>query len=125
MKIDHVNIAAPMALLTEVKEFYCGALGLETGPRPGFDFRGFWLYGDGQPLVHLMESDRHPVSEGPGAIDHLGFQLEDVASYVQRLKSRNIAYRVNYLPDFHITQVFCKDPCGNGVEANFPGEQLA
>lgn len=124
MKIDHVNIAAPMALLAELKEFYCRALGLEEGPRPRFDFRGFWLYGSGQPLVHLMESDRYPACEGPNAIDHLGFRLEGVASYVQRLESQNIGYTVNYLPDFNITQVFCKDPCGNGVEANFPGEQL-
>jgi hypothetical protein len=58
MKIDHINIAAPMDLLHRVRDFYCGALQLEEGPRP----------------------------------------------------------------EFNISQVFCKDPCGNGVEANFASE---
>jgi len=125
MKIDHINIAAPMELLTRVRDFYRDVLGLEDGPRPEFDFRGFWLYGEGKPIVHLMESETAPGDAGSGAIDHIAFQVEDLLSYVERLESRDITYTVNYIHDFDITQVFCKDPCGNGVEANFPGQRLS
>lgn len=58
MRIDHINIAAPMTLLDKVRDFYCSALPLEEGARP----------------------------------------------------------------DFNFSQVFCLDPCGNGVEANFANE---
>jgi len=124
MKIDHINIAAPMALLTEVRDFYCEVLGLEEGPRPEFSFRGYWLYGDGQPIVHLMESDQHHRSDRPQYLDHVAFRVEQLPAYIARLRARNVEYKLNYLPDFHISQVFCEDPCGNGVEANFPGERL-
>ena len=123
MKIDHINIAAPMDLLTAARGFYCKVLGLEDGPRPDFKFRGFWLYGDGKPIIHLMESNSHYPADRPHYIDHLAFQMKNLRAYVQRLESSGIEYQVNYIADFDISQVFCKDPCGNGVEANFPGEQ--
>ncbi len=124
MKIDHINIAAPMNVLTEVRDFYCHALGLEDGPRPNFGFRGYWLYGDGKPIVHLMESDNRHATKGPHFLDHVAFNMENLESYVQRLRAQGVIYKVNYISDFNISQVFCEDPCGNGVQANFPGERL-
>lgn len=44
MHIDHINIAAPMELLEEVREFYCAVLDLNGGFRPKFSQRGFWLF---------------------------------------------------------------------------------
>jgi catechol 2,3-dioxygenase-like lactoylglutathione lyase family enzyme len=122
MKIDHINIAAPMDLLQAVRDFYCGALGLEEGPRPDFGVPGYWLYGDGHPIVHLIESDDHFPADRPFYLDHIAFQVEDVTAYIRRLESLGVEFRINHIPDFQITQVFCKDPCGNGVEANFAGE---
>ena len=72
MRLDHFNIAAPWALLETVRNFYVDVLGFEEGPRPPFDRRGYWLYSDGKPLIHLIESDGHEAAgkrhETPGFI---------------------------------------------------------
>jgi catechol 2,3-dioxygenase-like lactoylglutathione lyase family enzyme len=122
MKIDHINIAAPMDLLNKVRDFYCGALQLEEGPRPDFGIAGYWLYGDGNPIIHLIESDNHFPAEKPHYIDHVAFEVVGLQTYIDRLESMDMEYTVNHIPDFNISQVFCKDPCGNGVEANFASE---
>lgn len=122
MRIDHINIAAPMDLLNQVRDFYCTALELENGPRPDFGFAGYWLYGDGKAIIHLMESANHYPLERPFYLDHIAFEVKGLQSYIERLGSLGVEYGVNHIPDFNVSQVFCKDPCGNGVEANFAGE---
>ena len=123
MRIDHINIAAPLELLQQVRDFYCEALQLEEGPRPDFGFNGYWLYGDGRPIVHLMESDNHFPAERPHYLDHVAFEVQGVQAYIERLQALGVEHNVLYISDFNIAQVFCKDPCGNGVEANFAGEK--
>ena len=122
MRIDHINIAAPMTLLDEVRNFYCVALQLEDGPRPDFGIQGYWLYGDGKPIVHLIESNNHYRAEKPQYLDHIAFKVQGLHDYTVRLEQLGVEYSVNHIPDFNISQVFCHDPCGNGVEANFAGE---
>ena len=122
MHIDHINIAAPRDLLEAVRDFYCAALQLEIGPRPDFGIPGYWLYGDGKPIIHLLESPGHGGADNPYYLDHVAFAMRDIAAYIARLDALGIDYSVNHLPDFGIAQVFCHDPCGIGVEANFTGE---
>ncbi|MEP0201770.1 MAG: hypothetical protein ABJ084_07915 [Halioglobus sp.] len=122
MRIDHINIAAPMVLLEDVRLFYTTVLELEEGPRPDFGMPGYWLYGGGKPIVHLIESDNHFASDKPHYLDHVAFAVTGLAGYTNRLERMGIDYSVNHIPDFNISQVFCKDPCGNGVEANFANE---
>lgn len=122
MKIDHINIAAPIRLLDETRDFYCSALQLEVGPRPDFGIPGYWLYGDGKPILHLIESDNHHAAEKPYHLDHVAFEVRDLSGYTERLDQLKVEYSVRHIPDFNISQVFCHDPCGIGVEANFPGE---
>jgi catechol 2,3-dioxygenase-like lactoylglutathione lyase family enzyme len=124
LRIDHINIAAPKALLEDVKIFYCEALELEDGPRPDFGIPGHWLYGGGVPIVHLIESDNHGKAEQPYYLDHVAFVTTGLESYVGRLKAMDIEYGVLNLEGSGMSQVFCKDPCGIGVEANFHGETL-
>lgn len=119
MKIDHINIAAPYELLTRVRDFYCFVLELEEGPRPDFGVRGFWLYGDQKPIVHLLESDAHFPADKPFYLDHVAFEAENMPAYIGRLESLDLEYSQRHFPEFNFSQVFCKDPCGNGVEANF------
>ena len=119
MKIEHINIAAPLPLLEAVREFYCAALELEVGPRPDFGIPGYWLYGDGQAIVHLIESDQHHRATRPHYLDHVAFEVRGLDAYTGRLDRMGVAYSVNRLPDFGISQVFCEDPCGIRVEANF------
>ena len=122
MTLDHINIAAPMELLTLVRDFYRDALGLEEGLRPDFPFRGFWMYGEGKPIIHLMESNAHYPAPKPHYLDHVAFRMTDVNAYTKRLQSLSIDYKTKYIADFKISQVFCHDPCGNGVEVNFVNE---
>ena len=119
MRIDHINIAAPMQLLEKVRDFYCKALLLEEGPRPDFGIPGFWLYGDGKPILHLIESNEHHRAEKRHYLDHVAFEVDDLQAYTERLDQLGVEYSVNHIPDYNISQVFCCDPCGNGVEANF------
>lgn len=123
MKIDHVNIAAPLELMVAVKDFYCAALLLEEGPRPDFGIAGYWLYGDGQPLVHLMESDNHMKGEAPPHLDHVAFRFSGLKAYSERLEQLGVESSAFYNSAINATQVFCQDPCGNGVEAIFSDEQ--
>ena len=44
--------------------------------------------------------------------------VEYLQGYTERLDQLEVEYSVNHIPDFSISQVFCLDPCGNGVEAN-------
>ncbi len=119
MKIDHINIAAPMALLEDVRDFYCNALQLEVGPRPDFGIPGFWLYGEGRAIVHLIESDSHYPAAEPYYLDHVAFEVTGLEAYTQRLDKMGVPYSVNHLSQFNLSQVFCKDPCGIRIEANF------
>jgi catechol 2,3-dioxygenase-like lactoylglutathione lyase family enzyme len=119
LKIDHINIAAPMALLEEVRRFYSGALQLEEGPRPDFGIPGYWLYGDGCPLIHLIESEEHHPAARPHYLDHVAFEVDGMESYTKRLDDMGVAYKVNHIPEYKLSQVFCEDPCGIKVEANF------
>ena len=124
MHIDHINIAAPRDLLEQVRDFYCELLQLEDGPRPDFGIHGYWLYGDGKPIVHLLESPWHGDADGPYYLDHVAFAAKDVATYIGRLEAMGVPYSSNHIAELNTSQVFCKDPCGIGVEANFYGEGL-
>lgn len=119
MELDHVNIAVPPALLDEVRDFYCQLLGLEVGPRPAFDRRGYWLYGRNGACVHLVESESHRRHEVPGHLDHVAFRAEDLDGTLRRLEAAGVACRRNRIPELGLTQVFLHDPAGVRVELSF------
>jgi catechol 2,3-dioxygenase-like lactoylglutathione lyase family enzyme len=53
------------------REFYCGVLGMEVGPRPQMNFPGLWLYAAGVPILHLIGADAAGASRNV-VIDHGG-----------------------------------------------------
>lgn len=122
MKLDHFNIAASWDLLETVRDFYVDVLGFEEGPRPGFSRRGFWLYSDGRPFVHLIESQAHEAAESKHYLDHIAFRSTGVAEQRARLEAAGIPYRASHVPGTGTTQLFFSDPAGTGLELNFPGE---
>jgi catechol 2,3-dioxygenase-like lactoylglutathione lyase family enzyme len=124
MQIDHINISTPPALLLKVRDFYCEVLGLSEGFRPKFSKPGFWLYSEGKPIIHLVESHVHYPSERQGYIDHFAFQTTGLAQLIEKLDASGTRYRMNYLPEIDLSQIFCKDPAGTGVEINFCNESL-
>lgn len=124
MKFDHINIGAPMPLLEQVRDFYCAVFDLESGFRPAFTRRGFWLYKGDQALIHLVESSQHNAAEKQGYFDHIAFRLSGLDGFIERLEAGNITYRRSYISESDLTQLFFKDPAGTGIEANFAGERL-
>ncbi len=124
MHIDHINISAPMKLLEKVRDFYCDVLGLNEGFRPEFSMNGFWLYADEKPIIHLSESSEHDAGEKQGYFDHFALQAVGVASVIEKLEKVGIEYRTSYVPEISLTQIFCKDPSGTGVELNFINEPI-
>jgi catechol-2,3-dioxygenase len=122
MHIDHINIAAPFDLLEKVRDFYCAVLDLENGVRPDFSHRGFWLYSDEKPLIHLSERGERQAVDQPGYLDHIAFQSNGLGAMKERLGNSGIEYRSGYIPEFNMTQLFFKDPAGTGLEVNFPDE---
>jgi catechol 2,3-dioxygenase-like lactoylglutathione lyase family enzyme len=118
MKLDHFNIAAPADLLETVRDFYVDVLGFEDGFRPGFSRKGYWLYADGVPAIHLIESDRHRRGAN-GFLDHIAFRASGPAVFVERLERHSVAYRRSRIEELGMTQLFFEDPAGTGLELNF------
>ena len=126
MYIQHINICAPSDILKDVRDFYCYVLNLTDGYRPKFNSnsKGYWLYADGNALVHLTESDKHHKNSKQGYFDHVSFQTTGLTEVVSKLKSIGIVYESDYLPEMCMTQLFFNDPLGIGVEINFVNEVL-
>jgi len=119
MHIDHINISAPPDLLAEVRDFYCDVLGLTVGPRPDISRPGYWLYSEGKPILHLIESRDHFPSQRQGYLDHYALKGKGLSGVIGKLESAGVHYRLSHLPDIGMSQVFCRDPAGIRVEINF------
>jgi len=124
MHLDHINIAAPAGLLAKTRDFYCDVIGLTAGFRPEFSRKGFWLYSEGKPIIHLIESLEHSRNKKQGYFDHFSLQATGLTKVIEKLDKASISYRLSYVPEIDLSQLFCKDPCGIGVEINFPGESV-
>lgn len=116
--LDHINIVAPAALLAQVRDFYCQLLALTPGPRPAFRRPGYWLYANGQALLHLTEDTRQ--GSATGHLDHVAFACVDLAATRQRLA----ALGQHYTEDVSTgqEQLFLRDPTGLTIELNFARE---
>lgn len=111
--------------LERTRDFYSEVLGLKVGPRPNFNFAGYWLYCRDTPVVHLVANEgavgRKDDSEATGRLDHIAFRGEDYDAMVATLDARNISFRRNEVPDFRLRQIFLHDPDGIFIELNFHG----
>lgn len=119
--INHYNLRGSMAQLESLRDWYRDAIGLTVGDRPPFGNRGFWLYANERPLLHLSEEapgESHPAP-GRGTFDHVAFTCADFAGMRERLDGMGVAYRVADVPLTRTRQIFLRDPAGNGVELNF------
>ena len=103
MKLDHINIRTSDP--EGVKDTFIRLLGLEVGDRPPFSFPGYWLWGNGHPIVHLTVEEGEP---GPntGALNHVAFWGEDYDGLVARLTQDGISYEDRVVPGSGVRQVF-------------------
>jgi len=121
--LNHINIAAPRAVIDRVRSFYIDVLGLVEGDRPPLASPGHWLYAGDEPIVHL--SLRHSAAgDGAGAIDHFALTCHGLAAMLEHLRGLGIAHRAVEVPGRTQVQIFLRDPAGVKVELNFSGEQL-
>ncbi|KAF3998431.1 VOC family protein [Glaciimonas immobilis] len=130
--LNHYNLRAPRALMVILKNFYCDVVGLEDGPRPAFSSVGYWLYAGGLPVLHLSEitdatSIEIPQPSGKvvatNTFDHAAFTCASLQAIQTHLTAHNVAYKIVFSPVTRQTQLFFKDPGGNGVELNFDEER--
>ena len=124
MQLDHINISAPTELLEKVRDFYRDVLGLTEGFRPNFSKDGYWLYSEDKAIIHLFVSSRHHRNEKQGYFDHFALRTSGLAKVLEQLDAFNIKYRTSHIPEISLTQIFCKDPAGTGVELSFLNEPL-
>ena len=125
MRLDHINIKAPAALLEEVREFYCEVFGLREGFRPRFAGKGYWLYAEERALVHLSLAPDLRPSGAVAALDHVAFRAEGLDAFVSRLDRLGLDYRSSRVPELQLTQLFFDDPAGTRLEVNFADQAIS
>lgn len=126
------------------RAFYERVLGLTVGPRPPFQFPGFWMYrGDhadyANAVVHIIGMDPNDpaglrkylgdrdasVLRGSGAVDHVAFFATGLAAMLEHLRGLGIAPRQRTVPALGLHQLFLDDPNGVVVELNYPAAEQA
>lgn len=101
----------------ESTAFYRDVLGFKELERPGFNFRGAWLYNYGLQ-IHVIENvdaapdpDRKIDSRG----DHLAFHVSDIELAKEGLRARQIEFH-EQVNAGGIHQIFFRDPDGHFIE---------
>ncbi len=120
-QLDHFTIEC--ADLDRTRRFYCDILGLADGFRPALGIPGHWLYCGGAPVVHLMKRDAgERPNEHSGRLDHIAFGCTDPDGMKARLRSHDVPFQENWIPNFGLLQMFVRDPDGLQIELNFRTE---
>jgi catechol 2,3-dioxygenase-like lactoylglutathione lyase family enzyme len=114
-RLEHYTIRC--ANLERTRDFYRDMLGLTVGDRPPFNFKGYWLYLAGTPIVHLVEQSS--ASRDTGALDHIAFSATDIDGMRAVLSKSGHQLREAGVPGGKIRQLFVSDPDGILVELNF------
>jgi catechol 2,3-dioxygenase-like lactoylglutathione lyase family enzyme len=146
-RVDHYSIRT--LDLEASRRFYTEVIGLKAGPRPPFNFPGYWLYSGEPPadlqnsarnygLVHLMGfnkddpgsldeyvGDRKAAPDGgTGALDHVAFAATGRGAMIERCQRHNVKYFERAVPILGLHQMFIKDPDGVTIELNYPASEV-
>jgi catechol 2,3-dioxygenase-like lactoylglutathione lyase family enzyme len=136
MPITHMQHFMVLAQdLEKTRAFYCDVLGLRTGPRPPFDFKGLWIYAGDVACVHVAERASYdetgrpaansgdPFRHGSGSVDHIAFAATDFDELVASFTRYGVKYRVTQVPGKDLRQLFVLDPDGIQIEINIRSER--
>ena len=109
-------------------------LGLEEGPHPDFGVPVYWLYLNGQDVVHITsarepadvtETNRDIIAKGGKPIHHVAFRAPDVEATLAHLRDIGVHYIEQQASGDSLLQVFVHDPNGIVIELNFAAEEVA
>lgn len=120
--IHHVTIRCTLAELDALRDFYREVLGMHAGPRPAFEFPGYWMYIGDVALVHLaavapvMNDGSRSLGSG---FDHVSLHSRGLQATRDRLKALAIPYDELPVPEWPLQQIFLCDPVGSKIELTF------
>lgn len=137
LSLNHFSIRTLDMEATQT--FYSKVLGLSAGPRPSFQFPGFWMYAGSHDnyanaVVHIIGIDKNDPEglkkylgdrevssmQGSGAVDHIAFFATGLETMLQHLKTIGVPCRERTVPSIGLHQLFLDDPTGIVIELNYP-----
>src|SRR3954453_329891 len=96
--------------LEGTRAFLETVLDLKPGYRPNFSFPGYWLYANGEPIVHLIPGHGDPVDRAGEVIDHVAFRLADHDGMRLKLDRLSVPYSEMELPELGERRLFIRTP---------------
>ena len=117
--IHHITIGCASEDLPGLLRFYSGILGLKKGYRPELLHPGYWLYADGQAIVHLNALLASSPSRDGGPVNHVALKACGLNATRAALRLANTPFSETPLKGTSLHQVFVSDPLGLRVELNF------
>ena len=121
--LDHVTLRTND--LDGTRAFLETVLDLKPGYRPAFSFPGYWLYADGDPVVHLIPGHGGPADRTGETIDHVGFRLADYDGMRRKLDGLGIRYSRMELPELGERRLFIRTPTNILLELVFRDTKAA
>src|SRR5258707_11781849 len=88
IKLDHATRRT--SDLEGSRNFLEAVLDLTPGYRPAFPFPGYWLYADGEPIVHIIPGRGGRVHPSGETIDPVGFPPPGYHPYRHKIKTPRI-----------------------------------
>lgn len=126
MHIDHTTLRTTNIEAT--RDFFLTVFDLTIGKRPENIERsipGYWLYADGNPIVHIIKADirfHQSKNSATEEIDHTAFFMSGFSEFKSKLDKLGIEYSLMELKDIDEKRIFLHTPTGILLETVFRHE---
>ena len=115
------------------RDWYERVLGLEEGPHPDFGVPVYWMYLNGQDVIHITsareamtvaDTSLENIAKGGRPIHHVAFRAHDVSATLDHLRANDVPYIEQQASGDSLYQVFVRDPNGVVIELNFAADEV-